>query len=183
EVTKNKDQDKIIKEEKFKVQIPIDIREPLDTIYNSWKKKVEKFMDKVEPNKRSKHKMLEWSQNFAKDINSNKQDNYEKCYQSDISTFKDKKKAIEWILESAKEPQNSNKINNTITETRVIILEPKNNKKLWLEILVRRTIIIETKVYRTFECLLLQLPTRCIFDPGGTIFLVLASLISTMQEI
>ncbi|CAG8708988.1 1635_t:CDS:1, partial [Ambispora leptoticha] len=109
--------------------------------------------------------------NFAKDINSNRQDNYKKCYQSDISTSKDKKKAIKWRLESAKELQNLIEINSAIIETKIIILEPKNNKKLWLEILVRKTIIIETKVYRTFRCLLLQQPTRYIFDPGGTILL------------
>ncbi|CAG8743080.1 9145_t:CDS:1, partial [Ambispora leptoticha] len=51
--------------------------------------------------------MLGWSQNSAKDINSNKQDIHKRCYQSDISTLIDEKKAIKYRLEPAKEPQNS----------------------------------------------------------------------------
>ncbi|CAG8832641.1 27691_t:CDS:1, partial [Racocetra persica] len=43
---------KILKESKVKVQIPTNIKEPLDTMYNSWKKKVKKFIDKFEPSKR-----------------------------------------------------------------------------------------------------------------------------------
>ncbi|CAG8780990.1 36238_t:CDS:1, partial [Racocetra persica] len=43
---------KILKESKVKVQIPTDIKEPLDTMCNSWKKKVKKFIDKFEPSKR-----------------------------------------------------------------------------------------------------------------------------------